>query len=113
MDRGRAEHRAGKGAGRGPDETAKIDMPLAPEGQEGRRGADRALQLVRCERGDGRDSGGHQRGNGEETAAARHRVDRPGEEGDADQEGEDFGREFHAGAPRCDRPPWPVSGRDA
>src|SRR3546814_5604297 len=59
--RSRAEHRAGKGARRGPGEAAEVDMPRAPEGQKGRSGADRALQLVRRERRHGRHAGGHQR----------------------------------------------------
>ncbi len=73
-------------------------MPRAPEGRKRRSGADRALQLVRRERRHRRHARGHQRRDREEAAAARHRVDRPREKGDGDQEGEDFGGKFHAGA---------------
>src|SRR3546814_9824556 len=54
LDRRRAEHRAGKGARRGPGEAAEVDMPRAPESQKGRSGAARALPLVRREPRNGR-----------------------------------------------------------
>ena len=43
--------------------------------------------------------------------AARHGVDRPGEKGDADQEGEYFGGKFHAEAVRRGPAVWPARAR--
>src|SRR5690606_34918202 len=91
----RAAHRARERPRHRPQEAPEIDPPLARERQHGAGGAEARLQLVG---GDGlhrRDAGGHQRGDGDQPAAAGECVDGAGDERGQRQQGENLETQLH------------------